>query len=94
VDSGADKPPVSPLHQDTRLINGDNKDVLGSPRTPRTPPTEDQKMAMLHDLNDKLVRQVASLRSDRDSLTKKVSQLEEELTAVSDLPNLISVLQA
>jgi hypothetical protein len=49
---------------------------------------------MLHDLNDKLVRQVASLRSDRDSLTKKVSQLEEELTAVSDLPNLISVLQA
>jgi hypothetical protein len=40
-------------------------------------------VAALHDLNDKLVRQVASLRTDRDSLTKKVLELEEELTVVS-----------
>ncbi len=85
VGAGAEKPPVSPSHRDSRPSNGDSKEILGSPRTPWTPFTEEQKLATLHNLNDKLVKQVASLRTHRESLTDKVLQIEEELNVVSNL---------
>ena len=44
---------------------------------------EDPRVATLHDLNDKLVRQVSSLRTEKENLKSKVVQLEGELTAVS-----------
>ena len=54
----------------------------GSPRQPASP-FEDPKTLLLHDLNDKLLKQVKALRGDKDDLTKKVAQLEEQLNAVS-----------
>jgi hypothetical protein len=61
VAAGAEKPPVSPSHRHSRPSNGDSKEISGSPRTPWTSLTEEQKLATLHNLNDKLVKQVANL---------------------------------
>jgi hypothetical protein len=85
VGAGAEKPPVSYSHRDSRPSNGDSKEIFGSPRTPWTPLTEEQKLATLHNLNDKLVTKVASLQTHRESLTDKVLQIEEELNVVSNL---------
>lgn len=57
------------------------KEAVGSAQSHSL--SEDSRMTSLHDLNDKLLRQVAGLRSDRVTLTNKVAQLEEELSAVS-----------
>jgi hypothetical protein len=85
VAAGAEKPVVSPSHRDSRPRNGDSKEILGCPRTPWTPLTEEQKLAMLHNLNDKLVKQVASMRTHRESPTNKVLQIEEEHNVVRNL---------
>lgn len=85
VAAGAEKPPVSPSHRHSRPSNGDSKEILGSPRTPWNSLTEEQKLATLHNLNDKLLKQVASLQTHRESLTNKVLQIEEELNVVSNL---------
>lgn len=44
---------------------------------------EDPRVATLHDLNDKLVRQVSCLRTEKENLKSMVVQLEGELIAVS-----------
>lgn len=85
VAAGVEKPPVSPSHRHSRPSNGDSKEILGSPRTPWNSLTEEQKLATLHNLNDKLVKQVASLQTHRESLTNRVLQIEEELNVVSNL---------
>jgi site-specific DNA-adenine methylase len=56
----------------------------GSPLHQPASPSEDPKMLLLHDLNDKLLKQVKALRSDKEDLAKKVAELEEQLNVVSN----------
>lgn len=70
----AEKPPASPKHKAT-------KDRVDSPQKAALP-TEDSRVNVLHDLNDKLLKEVASLRTEKEKLTSKVAQLEGELTTV------------
>jgi len=42
------------------------------------------KTLLLHDLNEKLLKQVKVLRDDKEDLAKKVAQLEKQLNVVSD----------
>lgn len=70
----AEKPPASPKHKGT-------KDRVDAPLKAASP-TEDSRVTVLHDLNDKLLKEVASLRTEREKLTSKVAQLEGDLTTV------------
>lgn len=73
----AERPPASPRKK-TPI------ERTGSPLNQPSSPSEDPKTLLLHDLNDKLLKQVKALRSDKEDLAKKVAQLEEQLNAVSD----------
>lgn len=52
--------------------------------SPGASPVESPKTLLLHDLNEKLLKEVKALRSGKEDLSKKVAQLEEQLNAVSD----------
>ena len=71
----AEKPSASPGRK------GSCEYMEPLPMSSSTP--EDPRVATLHDLNDKLVRQVSSLRSEKENLKSMVVQLEGELNAVS-----------
>lgn len=73
----AERPPASPRKK-TSI------ERTGSPRNQPGSPSEDPKSLLLQDLNDKLLKQVKALRSDKVDLAKKVAQLEEQVNAVSD----------
>ena len=73
----AERPPASPRKK-TPI------ERTGSPLNQPASPSEDPKTGILQDLNDKLLKQVKALRSDKDDLSKKVAQLEEQINAVSD----------
>ncbi|CAM6050333.1 unnamed protein product [Sphagnum compactum] len=61
------------------------------PASPQT--SEEQKLATLHNMNDKLVKQVASLRTHREYLTNKVLQIEEELNVAKEAQEEIAALK-
>jgi hypothetical protein len=63
----AEKPPASPKHKGT-------KDRVDAPLKAASP-TEESREKSLHDLNDKLLKEVASLRT-------KVAKLEGDRTTV------------
>ncbi|CAM6055646.1 unnamed protein product [Sphagnum tenellum] len=64
-----------------------------SQQTSELPGTHSQKLATLHNLNDKLVKQVASLQTHRESLTNKVLQIEEELNVAKEAQEEIAALK-
>lgn len=70
----ADRPPASPR----------KKMPIERAASQPASPTEHSKSLLLHDLNDKLLKQVKALRGDKEDLAKKVAQLEEQLNEVSD----------
>jgi len=72
----ADRPPASPRKRTP-------SERAASPGLQSASSIESPKTLLLHDLNDKLLKQVKALRGDKEDLAKKVAQLEEQLHVVS-----------
>lgn len=73
----ADRPPASPRRKTP-------VERAASPGLQPASPSETSKTLLLHDLNEKLLKQVKALRGEKEDLAKKVAQLEEKLNSVSD----------